>query len=642
MRLSLVSPRDVAHPLHGVAPAGWRRMPRRLVSRLDRSAVALIALGFVLRLLLVLRGWPRLDSDEAIVGLMARHILYAGERPIFFYGQHYMGPLEAYFAAAVFRVTGAGTLGLRIVTIALTLGFLVCVYLLGRAAYGRVPALLTLGLLAVGPAFGLLRELPAIGGYQETLLLCALVSLLVYARLRRPFALRSSWPEQARIAGGYALIGVLAGLGIWSDELVLPFAVASVAVLLVARWREALGLPILALVCGIFVGGAPFWIFNLTHHGQTFAELARANAAPGGVSPVPALFSWFAQVGSTLTIALPAIMGSPHVCVSPGAVYAGYTSYPPVAVSSPAVAGCSILNSAYSLALLAVFVAVAVELGRAALPFLRRAPSVVRLVTQSSAASSQEVVSTPLAPERQAALWLRAVLLVSALATLTLYSLSARTTASDQFVVVRYLLPLYVALPVVVGYLWERAGRLMFQIGAYLRGVWVQRRRAVPVSRGQTLSEWLAAALVAALVLFFVVGAVEVIVTASDGTYALPLPPADARLIHELDALGVRAYYADYWTCYNLVFESGERLHCSTLGRVERYPPYAALLSAAPHPAYVLHLGSPQDTNFADYTAGLNLPHAGYVRVPFEGYAIYYVPGAQTATSPRGGRAWVV
>nr|HMN61443.1 hypothetical protein [Anaerolinea sp.] len=44
-----------------------------------------------------------LNSDEAIVGLMARHILL-GERPIFFYGQSYMGSLDAFLVAAGFRL----------------------------------------------------------------------------------------------------------------------------------------------------------------------------------------------------------------------------------------------------------------------------------------------------------------------------------------------------------------------------------------------------------------------------------------------------------------------------------------------------------------------------------------------------------
>ncbi len=41
------------------------------------------------------------NADEAVVALMARHILQ-GERPIFFYGQAYMGSLDAYLVAGFF------------------------------------------------------------------------------------------------------------------------------------------------------------------------------------------------------------------------------------------------------------------------------------------------------------------------------------------------------------------------------------------------------------------------------------------------------------------------------------------------------------------------------------------------------------
>ncbi len=47
------------------------------------------------RLAIALLGYPADDSDEATMGLMALHINTRGEHPIFFYGQNYMGALEA-------------------------------------------------------------------------------------------------------------------------------------------------------------------------------------------------------------------------------------------------------------------------------------------------------------------------------------------------------------------------------------------------------------------------------------------------------------------------------------------------------------------------------------------------------------------
>ena len=45
---------------------------------------------------------PQFDSDQAIVGLMAKHLSEMRALPIFFYGQHYMLAVEAWLAAPLF------------------------------------------------------------------------------------------------------------------------------------------------------------------------------------------------------------------------------------------------------------------------------------------------------------------------------------------------------------------------------------------------------------------------------------------------------------------------------------------------------------------------------------------------------------
>ncbi|MEK6221320.1 MAG: hypothetical protein N2D54_03645, partial [Chloroflexota bacterium] len=60
------------------------------------------------------------NADEAIVGLMARHILQ-GQRPVFFYGQAYMGSLDAWLVAAAFKLLGESLNAIRYVQILLYL-----------------------------------------------------------------------------------------------------------------------------------------------------------------------------------------------------------------------------------------------------------------------------------------------------------------------------------------------------------------------------------------------------------------------------------------------------------------------------------------------------------------------------------------
>jgi hypothetical protein len=65
------------------------------------ACLAAAGLKFVLQA----SGKVPFNADEAVVALMARHIL-AGARPIFFYGQAYMGSLDAFLVAGGFGIFG--------------------------------------------------------------------------------------------------------------------------------------------------------------------------------------------------------------------------------------------------------------------------------------------------------------------------------------------------------------------------------------------------------------------------------------------------------------------------------------------------------------------------------------------------------
>jgi hypothetical protein len=83
--------------------------------------VALVVLAAV-----VLRGWFFLrfdesyfDSDQAIVGLMAKHLSEGRAFPLFFYGQEYMLGVESWLMAPVFLVAGASVFALRLTMVLL-------------------------------------------------------------------------------------------------------------------------------------------------------------------------------------------------------------------------------------------------------------------------------------------------------------------------------------------------------------------------------------------------------------------------------------------------------------------------------------------------------------------------------------------
>src|SRR5215217_313005 len=54
------------------------------------------------------------DSDQAVVGLMAKHLAEGRAFPLFYYGQHYMLAVEPWLTAPLFKVFGASVATLKL------------------------------------------------------------------------------------------------------------------------------------------------------------------------------------------------------------------------------------------------------------------------------------------------------------------------------------------------------------------------------------------------------------------------------------------------------------------------------------------------------------------------------------------------
>lgn len=186
--------------------------------------IMLIALA--LRVWLTVRTHGVIDGDEAMVGIQAEHIL-RGERPFpfYFYGQAYMGSLEAYLIAILFKIAGPSVWTLRAEPILLSL---VVVWLTGKMAgalanAAHLPArakqlfMITAMLFAaVSPVYDTVLELRTLGGYIETFIL--MLTLLLSA-----FRLTQRWHEGAsskELALRWVGIGFVIGLGLWVDPLI--------------------------------------------------------------------------------------------------------------------------------------------------------------------------------------------------------------------------------------------------------------------------------------------------------------------------------------------------------------------------------------------------------------------------------------
>jgi len=119
--------------------------------RRERWIVLAVAAALVAGRSAVFLVWPQayFDSDQAIVGLMAKHLSELRAFPLFLYGQQYMLGVEAWLAAPLFALAGPSATALKLPLLAINIW--IAVYLvrtLERDA-GLRPALAGLAALPV-------------------------------------------------------------------------------------------------------------------------------------------------------------------------------------------------------------------------------------------------------------------------------------------------------------------------------------------------------------------------------------------------------------------------------------------------------------------------------------------------------------
>jgi hypothetical protein len=108
---------------------------------MSRNAFSLGILGVaaVSRFVILLTSQTHVHSDEAIIGLMAKHIAEGRSYPFYMYGQPYNAgaSAEAYLASVPFAIFGAGVLALKTCNVVLSLVCLVLFYVMVTRLYDR-------------------------------------------------------------------------------------------------------------------------------------------------------------------------------------------------------------------------------------------------------------------------------------------------------------------------------------------------------------------------------------------------------------------------------------------------------------------------------------------------------------------------
>jgi len=547
------------------------------------GAFVIISVAALLRFFLISQGWPQTDSDESTMGLMALHIVQKGEHPTFFYGQDYMGSLEAYIGSAMFRLFGPSTFSLRLGLIFLFVLFLVSMYYLASLLYTKKFALATLILLSLGSDALLQRELDAIGGYPETILFGTLAFLLA-SWLALSFNRDLTKRDRRLRFTAYGFWGLVVGLGIWSDLLILPFLFMAGLLLIVFCWREWRTWAPLCIVLGFIVGALPFILYNISASPgwDTFSVVSRishqgADALASLHSPIAAQFN------GAFLISLPTAIGITPSCPNVGNVqFTGLLHAQPFLCSGRYL----IWGLGFTLLWLIAILLALIAIWRRRHQFLAH---------RGMYEEKQTLV-------RQFA---RLMLLGSAALAFVLFVLSP-APAVWPFTSARYLFGLLIATPAIIWPLWNGSSTLR-RFSPGLTKVLIVFKGGVLLLIGTLF-------LMGTLNTFSMIPATQAIDRQQE------------VLVNNLLDHGITRMYSDYWTCDRIIFQSGERIICGVIGGqlqrgYNRYGAYMQIVKADPHAAYVLLVGSSEATTFAH--KGAPTPGKHYQHFTLDGYEIY-------------------
>jgi 4-amino-4-deoxy-L-arabinose transferase-like glycosyltransferase len=224
---------------------------RKLTGRLFAVGIGLlVAAGIAGRVVIWLSPWGVPEADEAAGGLMAKHLL-SGDFSLFYWGQGYGGPLETILAAPLVGIFGGSWIALRLVPIVLCGVTALVVWRIGLRTMSRYGAITAAAVYWCFPSYLLWKSIHFHVFYASGMLLGTLALLLVL-RLREQ-------PSRRDVA----LLGLVAGLGLWQSFQLVTIIPVAVAWLLLRRRNVIRLLPFAGP--GLLVGIVPVLVSNLRH-----------------------------------------------------------------------------------------------------------------------------------------------------------------------------------------------------------------------------------------------------------------------------------------------------------------------------------------------------------------------------------------
>ncbi len=506
------------------------------------------ALAIAARLPFLITGKIPFDSDEAVQGLMARHVLM-GELPAFFWGQPFKGVPEVYAAAGAFALFGSSVTALKSVTLAVFAMYVALNFILLDKIASRWIAVSASLLLIVAPPALVFWSLWA-GAEYMLIMLLGTTLLLIAERAKS---------QERRHKGLQFATGFIIGFGLWDHQLFVMYLIPLGIILAIrGEWwkRPELRQPnrfVIALIAigalYVFLGVIAFVTGGFTLHVGSSAISATAPQKMIRIAVGILTIAGLAQLISTTTAAQARaalgrywpVAGGLVIGYAPALLYAVFVEPPrsPVRVidargliqASPDIFGNIV-------PILAGFKTGTTE--RLPVPAIAALPGAAALALYVW--STRHVLTKEFFP-----------LFVIFVPMFFLVSGAYLDTQSH-----RYLIPWYAGLSIA----WA-AGSLGLV-------------RAVRLSTGRRDTTYYAASII--------VGAIIAVHAWQQVAWYRKLQ-RDTQTLETIDCLkrrGIRGGYAEYWTAYKMTFLAHEDVIIAPTDGIDRYPKYTDYVKALP------------------------------------------------------------
>jgi len=225
------------------------RQHRLAVSKGCWILILILIFAFSIRLPLLIDSKGMIDSDDAVMALMGKHIADGKVPPVSYYGQHRLGSLLSHFLALSIVLFGYSVSLLRFCSLVFFLGFICIQFLLLRRIFSHQVA--AIGCLTLSLPIGHLIKisLDLAAGFSIVLFLGSLIiylAYLIYYHGRDELTLALSF---------------IMGLAFWSHQMSISF-IATAVLFLFFKHRFHIH-KYLPMVFFFVVGSFPFMLYEI-------------------------------------------------------------------------------------------------------------------------------------------------------------------------------------------------------------------------------------------------------------------------------------------------------------------------------------------------------------------------------------------